>query len=216
MATCAGCADYEWAVVNPWIRSQWREDEKFGPTVHQQLADLERIRRAAPNLSEEERKRHALRLGELYRDEPSPLLRAAIARTLGPMRVPEAATTLRVAVTDGERQVRIAACRGWADFGGPAAVEALAGVVGGDTDLDVRLAATRALGSFEDRSAFQALGLALDDPDPALQRRAVESLHRASGRDYGSDLVAWREFVRGGNPPEPQRTIADRFGNLFR
>ena len=217
LLTMIGCADYELVVVNPWIRKQWREDEKFGPTLHQQLADLDRIRRSASRMPEGERQRHAEQLGALYQDEPSPVLRAAIARSLGALRVPAAAATLRVAVADNDRQVRIAACQGWADFGGSAATDALAEAVGGDTDLDVRLAATRALGQFEDRGSVRALGLALGDSDPALQRRAIESLRMVSDQDYGNDVVAWREFVRGGNPQSPAPpSIAERFGNLFR
>lgn len=216
LAAGGGCADYEWAVINPWIRRQWAEDERFGPTLHQQLADLERIRRSAGRLSEADREKHAAQLDELFRDEPSPVLRAAIVRTTGVLRAAASPTTLRAALADGEASVRIAACHGWADLGGPMAIEALSGAVGGDTDLDVRLAATRALGQFEDRTAVQALGLALDDGDPALQLRAVESLRLVSGRDYGNDVVAWREFVRGGDPQPDRPTLAERWGGLFR
>jgi HEAT repeat protein len=211
-----GCADYEWAIMNPWVRRQWAEDEKFGPTLHQQLGDLDRIRRTAPSMTEDQRQRHATQLSQLFQNEPSPLLRGSIARTAGVLRAQASVPTLRAALTDGDRNVRIAACEGWADFGGPTAIEALAGAVGGDTDLDVRMAATRGLGRFQDRTAYQALGLALDDADPALQRRAVESLRTSSGKDYGNDVVAWKEFVQGGNPRPVQPTLAERFGNFFR
>jgi hypothetical protein len=62
----------------------------------------------------------------------------------------------------------------------------------------------------------QALGIALDDADPALQHRAVQSLERVSGEDFGDSVPAWRQYVRGEpvNAPEPP-SIAERFRELF-
>jgi hypothetical protein len=82
-------------------------------------------------------------------------------------------------------------------------------MVRSDGDLDVRIAAARELGKFEDRAAVQSLGAALDDPDPALQRRAVESLRRISGEDFGNSVPAWRQYVRGEpvDQPEPPSMV---------
>ena len=215
---CSGCADSpvtELAAFNPWERHQWAQDERFGPTMHQHVAELASLRTQAPQMSEAERHREAVRLSQwLGQDVPS-TLRQELVKTLGTLRTPGAAPALRVAVNDGDADVRVAACQAWGTMGGPEAVPMLAQVLGSDTDLDVRLAATRELARFNEPAAVQALGLALDDSDPAMQYRAVQSLKSATGRNYGNDVPAWREFVRGGNPPPYQPTLAERFRSLF-
>ena len=65
------------------------------------------------------------------------------------------------------------------------------------TNIDVRLAATRALGNFPVSQAASAIGLALNDPDPALQLRAAESLQAVTGEPFGRDIPAWQEYVAG-------------------
>jgi hypothetical protein len=58
-----------------------------------------------------------------------------------------------------------------------------------------------------------ALGVALEDPDPAMQYRAVNSLRAISGRDLGNDVQQWRLYVKGQLPEEP--TFAERLRRLF-
>lgn len=78
------------------------------------------------------------------------------------------------------------------------------------------MAAARELRRFQDPLAYQALGLALQDEDPALQYRAVESLREASGKDYGNDLQAWQQFAQGQDPgPEYSPSVAERLRRLF-
>ncbi|MDP7304261.1 MAG: HEAT repeat domain-containing protein, partial [Pirellulaceae bacterium] len=65
------------------------------------------------------------------------------------------------------------------------------------TEDDVRSAAARALGKFRgSEAAVQALAVALDDPNPAIQHRVTLSMGAVSGRSYGADVVAWREFAQ--------------------
>jgi hypothetical protein len=95
-------------------------------------------------------------------------------------------------------------------------LQALGNAVGGDSNLDVRIAATRALQNFKEPAAIHALSIALDDRDPALQKVAMESLHESTGKDYGMSVVAWREYVKGGNPaPPPGPSIASRLQELW-
>ncbi len=63
--------------------------------------------------------------------------------------------------------------------------------------------------------AVDALGLALTDPEPALQFRAMESLAEVTGRDYGHDARKWQAFLRGGSPAESNPSVADSLRNLF-
>ncbi|MBC8869595.1 MAG: HEAT repeat domain-containing protein [Planctomycetes bacterium] len=215
VAICVcGCAD------NParslWYRQQWEEDEKHGPTFHTRLEDLTSLRTGADQLNEAEQARVAQQLNQVLAEDPSPLYRGEAVRTLGSLSTPIAAEGLGRAIQDNEPSVRIAACQAWADRGDQEALQVLSQVVGSDTDLDVRMAATRGLANFSDPAAVRALGLALDDADPALQHRAVQSLRAVTGEDFGNSVPAWRQFVRGEpvRRPDPP-SIAESLRNLF-
>ena len=123
---------------------------------------------------------------------------------------------LRKAVTDADPLVRIAACRAWGMLGDSVALRVLGDVVSRDTDLDVRMAATIELGRFQDQAAIQALGLALNDNDPAVQYQAVKSLKSATRHDLGDSVSAWRDYVAGRTSlPEKPPSLVERFRSLF-
>jgi HEAT repeat protein len=75
-------------------------------------------------------------------------------------------------------------------------------IIGSDADIDVRLAATRALQNFDGQAAIGALAIALDDPSPALQLRAAESLQVVTGEKHGTNIRAWQEYVRQSVRPD--------------
>ncbi len=215
-----GCGERQfadWGLVDPWARNSWKEDERFGPTYHTKRAELKRRRETLPNLSPDDQERAAIELSERLRDEQHPVLRSDLIRALAVLPSETASAALAQAVNDSDADVRVVACEALGKRGGEQARQTLAQVLGSDTDPDVRIAATRELGRFKnDPQAMQALKLALDENNPALQYRAVESLKGMSGRDYGSDMIAWREYIDGGNPPEPPAaSIADRLRKLY-
>ena len=80
---------------------------------------------------------------------------------------------------------------------------------------DVRLAAARDMGQTKDATAITALADALSDSDPAMQRRAVESLRALSKKDFGNDVSAWQQYAKGENPQLKEPTLAERFRKLF-
>jgi HEAT repeat protein len=219
LALC-GCGETPFAqygLVDPWSRRSWREDERYGPTYHTKREALRKQRSQVRSLPPEEQERKAVELAERLRDEPHPVLRAELVRTLGEIRSDIAAEALRAATQDADADVRVVALETWGRRGGEEARQVLCEVLGSDTDLDVRIAATRELGRFRsDPQAMQAIKLALDENNPALQYRAVESLKNMTGKDYGADLVAWKEYVDGGHPPDPPRaTIAERLRSWY-
>ena len=148
--------------------------------------------------------------------DPNAVLRAEAVLTLAEFQTAETVPTLQLAMNDEEADVRIAACRAWGRCGGPDALDLLSRTVRNDSDLDVRLAATTELAKFQDQQSLEALAVALNDKDPALQHRAVQSLKSVSGRDYGNSIPAWRDFVEGRSPtlPEPP-TIAERIRSMI-
>ena len=94
-------------------------------------------------------------------------------------------------------------------------VEILADVLRSETDIDVRLAAARALGGTENAAALVPLAESLDESDPSLQRRSIASLQQVSGRDFGNDAAAWRQFAKTG-AVDKTPSIAERIGGWFR
>lgn len=218
LAACfAGCADGpipEIGMMNPWVRKQWEADESHGPTYHRRVALLGRWRSQARSLPKLEQEKTSRELVQQFHDERSPVLRVEILRALAEFPTYEAQTTLLVATTDADPKLRIAACRGLGKRQCPESLEALGAALGGDTELDVRIAAARALASFNDRGAVDALAVGLNDDDPALQAAVMESLQSITGRDYGTSVPTWREYLAGGNPPRPPGpSIAQRLND---
>jgi HEAT repeat protein len=79
----------------------------------------------------------------------------------------------------------------------------------------VRLKALRELGALGSDAAVPALARALEDPDPAIQYRAVGSLKQVSGRDLGDDVNAWRAWAADPNAKGTEWSIAEGFRRLF-
>lgn len=200
-----------------WLGRDDPEDAiRYGPPPKQQVRQLQDLAASSGGLDMAARQRVSgdlvFRLGR----ESDPLIRVEIVRALGAFVTPGTIAGLRTAMDDSDPTVRVAACQVWAQCGGPEAIGVLAERLGSDTDVDVRLAATQALGAFSDPAAYRALTIALDDSDPALQYRAIDSLRRSSGREFGNDIASWRQFAQGGNPPPvPKPSFAERLRMRF-
>jgi hypothetical protein len=214
MSILSGCADSGFRRLR--YGREWREDEEYGATFHTRLEELTSLQENADDLSPEEQARTAHQLLQALAADPSPLYRRQVVYTLAALQTPAATEGLSRAIQDEDPSVRIAACEAWAGRGGDESLRVLSGVVGNDADLDVRISAARELANFKDPAAVRALGVALDDPDPALQHRAVQSLKSVTGEDFGNSVPAWRQFVRGEPVPRSDEpSIADRLRDLF-
>ncbi|NLY01597.1 MAG: HEAT repeat domain-containing protein [Rhodopirellula sp.] len=164
----------------------------------------------------EQKQQLSSQLAAEYQQEGDPLIRLEMLRTLAHFRTESAAKVLRTAVDDADTDIRIVACGLWGDWGGPDAVAVLKETFSRDSDVDVRLAAARALGATGDSAAISLLGTALDDPDPAMQVRAVQSLRQVTGKSFGGDVERWRQYVKGEAPLPPKPvSIADRVRGVF-
>lgn len=147
--------------------------------------------------------------------EPDPLVRRAVVETIAEFRTPMAQQVLEAGLNDENASVRIACCRALGRRGDSAAVGQLAQVLRSDAEQDVRLAAAEALGRIKSPEALQALVVALDDRDPALQYAGMQSMKSITGKDYGPDVQAWRIAATGGTPPPPASpSLAERLRSL--
>lgn len=209
VAVSSGCAtDTSRRFAWPWDDKS-DDVELVGPTPKERITQLRALAKSAGELALPEQEAASLSLAEQLADEQNSIIRCEILRTLGRFRTPTADAMVRAGLEDKDLDVKTSVCNILGERGDPASVQLLADTLTQVTNLDVRLAAARALGRVKDQAAVQPLGMALDDPDPALQRRAVESLRQVTGRDFGHDVVAWRTFVQGGEPARRRLTLAE-------
>lgn len=198
-----GCADMlpgRLNRYNPFRRDDWAAETKFGVRPYDRMQHLEQV--ASNSASQVKQFDVSAQLAKEFPAELDPLVRRSMVHALAKMQTPDAAATLKLALKDQNPKVRQAACEAWATRPAAEAAPLLTEVIGSDGNIDVRITAARSLGSFpQDQGAIKGLGLALEDNDPALQYRAVQSLKTISGRDYGGNIHAWRAFAKGENPP---------------
>jgi hypothetical protein len=165
--------------------------------------------------SPEEQQRTAEALTDALRGEEDILVRAQIVRALAAYPTPASAAALHQALSDSDDHVRKAACMAWGSRGGPEAVQHLSAVLRSEKNGDVRQEAVRALermdGSPEiEQLRVQALAIALEDSNVAIQHQAMASLESTTGKYFGPDVNAWRAFAQGQSVTPKDRSIAER------
>lgn len=214
-----GCADTRAKMSHNWKKTWgYVDDHPNRPNIqspNERVVELRELGKEAPKRSQEEQEEVSANLAKAIRTELDPFIRAEIVRALAQFQTGSASAVLAAGLKDPDTEVRIACCEALGKRGGTASVEALSEALTNDTDVKVRLAAARGLGETKDPAAVKALGLALEENNPALQLRAVESLRLVSGKEYGNDVAAWREFAAGREPPPYTPTVAERVRNLF-
>jgi HEAT repeat protein len=185
-------------------------------TPAKRIVKLNELAEQASSKSEAERETISGELATQIKQEEDPVIREELVKTISAFPTATTRAVQMAALKDFDPYVRIAACEKLSDTGDPAVAAALAEMVQNDADIDVRLAATDALSKFKDPAVMPALALALDDTDPALQHRAIQSLRATSnGQDYGNDVSAWRQYARGETPtPKPPTSVAEKLRSL--
>lgn len=147
--------------------------------------------------------------------EADPQIRARIVVVAAQFATPAADAICRGAVQDPDPLVRAAACAVWARRGGADALPLIAERFQADQEIAVRLRAVRALGELGDRAAIPLLVRALDDPNPAVQDRAVTALKLVSGRDLGNDPARWRAWAANPDGRTDRWSILEPFRRIF-
>jgi hypothetical protein len=210
----SGCAGGWLANHVPW--GQKKEPEVPGiKTADQRIAELKVLAEKAPEKPAAEQQRISEKLARQIEKEQDPLVREQIVSTLAVYPTPLAAKVLQAALNDPESNVRIMACKAWGTRGGQEAVEPLSSALNSDSNIDVKLAAARALGKIKDPAALPPLADLLAESDPAIQHRAIESMKTISGRDFGADVNAWRQFAKTGQSTDTQPTAKSWWRRFF-
>ena len=220
-----GCAEgplWKTGQLSPFARDKWLAEEQIADTLFERKRSMNSMVESAKLGSPESRDEAAGQLHQIVRRDAILLMRLHAVKLLGELNSPVAIDALRDAANDPDAEVRIAAVKSWKKFPENIAVSELQGMIQGDTNTDVRLAATRALGSFSGESAVRALSYALTDNNPALQVRATESLERVTGESIGPNVAAWQNYVDKFSPAyaqtaeQPAAVQANENGSMFR
>ena len=205
----SGCAEgplWRAGKYSPWARNQWAEEEQIANTLFTRKHTMSELAGSAQNAPVEDQQKVAEQLTDTMHSDPVLLLRLHAVKLLGTLRCPAAIQGLVDASYDHNSDMRIAAIKSWKAMPAEKAIPHLQEMIGSDSNVDVRLAATRALGNFSGQDAVRAISLALDDPDPALQLRAAESMQIVTGEQFGKDVIAWQEYVKNILPAPKENT----------
>ena len=211
---CASGAKEIWA-HRPWapIEDTVVNGVKVEAPINR-VKRLQELAKNAPEMDAATKEKTCQDLVEQIKTEDDAFMRCVLLHTLGAFpESPLAGEILAAGMKDRDRDARITCCNGWGKRKGPESVKILSEALASDADVDVRLAAARALGALKDPTGVKPLGLALESPDPAMQYRAVLSLHEITGKDFGDNAKAWKEYVDGGSPPE--QSLAAKVKNWF-
>jgi HEAT repeat protein len=210
VAGCAATAESAGGLLAKLAGRKTPEDVLDIKTPEDRATELRQLAKDAHARSPEEQIRITAELANEIRSEEDPAMRRNILRTLAEYRTPQALDMITAGLQDSDLEVRRVACEALGRQGGPQAVQHLVQASTADTSVDVRIAAVRALGETKDKAALAPLADALADSDPAVQFRAAESLRLISGRDFGANVQAWREYARTGSSSAPEVNLAER------
>lgn len=144
--------------------------------------------------------------------EDDPLIRETILRTASTFNTPLSSKAMLAGLSDADPNVRQTSCKLLAAKPTEGAADALARLAQADESFDVRVAAAKSLGSVGARK--EQLLPVLEDPDPAMQLVGVEAMRKATGKNLGGDVAAYRALARGEAPasvaPKEPTAVANR------
>lgn len=200
LAFVSGCAEgYFWKTGKyaPWVRQQWEAEEQIANTLFARKKAMTDAVSAASNASVEQQEAVAKQLSEVILRDPVLLIRLHALKLITVLDCPQTKETLTIARTDPSSDIRTATVKSLKNLPAEFSVFQLQEIIANDTDDDVRIAATKALGDFSGTASVKALSLALQDRNPALQVSATESLMKVTGQsEFGRDVNAWQKYVQ--------------------
>lgn len=211
LVTLVGCTDgvfHKMKSINPYYRSQWAKDRQLATTFSERVEEITLLKYQLPSMDSSAQANWADVLFRLIQSDPSPEMRALACQTIVLIPGETTVRALNTASIDQSEKVRLMACAGWQQTSGVDAKNMLITMASNTKETpSVRRAAVNALANFNDDEVKQALARLLDDKSPVLQFATTRSLKTLTGRDYGGDVQAWRDFMSGNDVPEPERSF---------
>jgi HEAT repeat protein len=195
----------------------FRDNERTNyPTPAMRTDAIREFAARSNGLDSPEQQEITAQLARQIQIEPDPLVRGAIIDTLTAFNTPLASQVMVAGLQDTDPIVRRKCCHGLGERGDTAAIEPLAQALRVDDAMDVRVAATKALGRIRSPDALKALTTALEDRDPALQFAAVQSVKELSGQDFGGDVRTYLQYAQSESPTiaQPTTSVAERIRSM--
>lgn len=218
LALCLSAGPACTGIKPSWKPTNWFKDEQadVGPKVESprdHIAKIKETVKKADEMSPAEQEKACQDWAAELQKDTDPVTRGVIMQALATFNTPTSTALMTAGLKDSDRDVRIICCHSWGASPREGAARLLSDLLASDADVDVRIAAARALGDVGDAAGVTALGMALESPDPAMQYRVMQSLAKITGKDFGDDAARWRQYVQGGNPAE--RSLAERVKSWF-
>lgn len=201
----SGCAEgmfWKSGYLSPWVRQRWSDEEQIAATLFTKRAQMREIVEKARESGTAQQDEASQFLADVVTNDPVLLLRIEATKLLGALDTDTARKSVQLAARDRDVEVRLAAVRSLEKLGGDSSGQTLAEMARNDVDIDVRIGATAALGRFNGPFVTQTLKEAINDPDPAMQLRAAESLAAVTGQDFGNDIQAWQAYLQRTTPDQ--------------
>lgn len=158
------------------------------------VAALDRVAKAAVDLSPEQRRKEALLLRKFMVSEQDPALRVVAIAALSALKDDAAwVPVVQATLSDRDDAVRLAASNAVL-VGGADCVAALGKLVREDQDETFRAEVVLLLGRRRREDAVAVLLVALADAHPRVRTAAAEALEAVSGEALGYDPAPWKAW----------------------
>lgn len=220
LATLSGCTDgpfFQLKKINPYIQSQWKKDREKTVVYSQRMDEMRLLKRQLPSMNEEEQARWVATLDDVLKKETSPSLRREAVLTLAAVNQrSDALRTIVPIARDENETVRLAVVHALEKNNTSDSTATLLSLAQSDRSNNVRLTATKSLGQHKTNEVRQFLASKLEDRSTAMQYSASLALKEQTGKNYGGDIEAWKQYLQGDEVPEPPVSIAERMQSMFR
>lgn len=212
MAAVSGCADTAAATRDFFVKPFRKTPEQvYGiKTPKDRVKEYRKLALQAKKLPTDQQELTVAKLIREFDTESDHWVRRELLRTISAFPQPAAGDVVVRALADEQVETRRVACDCLGQRGDEIAVRELTRVLGSETDDDVRMSAVAALGKAGDSKALAPLAEAMANGDPAMQAEAHHALTAVSGRDYGSNVQAWRELASNGKTDAAEISFAEK------
>jgi HEAT repeats len=216
---CLGCTDgpfFQMKKLNPYLQNQWKKDREKTVVFSQRVEEMRLLRSQIQGMEPAEQADWISKLDEIVEKETSPELRREAVLTLERVnQQPKAVEILSRLSKDKNDKVRLAVVSSLSNSRENVATGVLLAMASSDANTNVRLTATRALGKHDNPQVREFLGKQLDERNIAMRYQASQALEEMTGKRYGGDIDAWREYLAGNDVPEPKASIAESLESFF-
>jgi hypothetical protein len=198
----SGCIDgpfFHLKKINPYIQRQWQADREKVTVFSERIDELRLLRNQIASMPPQEQSEWISKLDGILKIQHRP----------------EALAALTPLSKDKNEKVRMALVAALRQSKDQLATNTLMAMSSSDPSNNVKLSATRALGSHQSEEVKLFLGDKLEDRNIAMRFQASQALGELTGKRYGGDIDAWRQYIAGQEVPEPKASFAKSLESML-